>query len=360
MRLQEQNRRLLQVLRERCPDVDIAAYTDGKLPAGAPGEATRESAPEPPEPPIPMPFTPSSRPDAAEMGPAPRTPGGTPAAPQGDPDSRHRAGDIAHEIGMIPLSAGVNKYVGPSSGFSIAKLVLARADHAREYAPATTGRDEETAESRCRSMFAIGPSPLPASRHKAAQLSLIYFQQVHPRYPFLHQQTHFRLLQEVYDGCGGMPTAARFQVTMVLAISATILSRRLRIPFSGEGLCAAAMEHADQVDFQSSVAGVQCLLLIAMFALHSPFLGVNPWYLNYQCLAAVLDLGLQQDLSIARPADPFEREMRTRVFWVVFSIDRIIATTLGRPVGLRDDACDLRVRETPSSRPSYSRIVAAG
>ena len=245
---------------------------------------------------------------------------------------------------MIPLSAGVNKYVGPSSGFSIAKLVLARADNASGRSP-EAGQEDETAEARCHSMFAIGPSALPASSHQAVQLSLIYFQQVHPRYPFLHQQTHLRELHKLYENPSGVAMTVRFRVTMVLAISATILSRRLRIPFSGEGLCAAAMEHTDQVDFQSSVEGVQCLLLISMFTLHSPFLGINPWYLNYQCLAAVLDLGLQQDLSVAQPVNPFEREMRTRVFWVVFCIDRIIATTLGRPVGLRDEACDLRVSE---------------
>lgn len=274
----------------------------------------------------------------------PRTPD-TSATPNKEAPGGHQVpGDIAHEIGMIPLSAGVNKYVGPSSGFSIAKLVFARADQASGYNFGASPGGETTAETRCRSMFTITPSALPASREQAVQLSRIYFEQVHPRYPFLHQQSHFRSLNDVYNNSPAATRAVEFQVTMVLAISATILSRRLRIPFSGEGLCSAAMEYADEVDFQSSTEGVQCLLLISMFTLHSPFLGINPWYLNYQCLAAVLDLGLQQDLSSAHPNDSFEREMRTRVFWVVFSIDRIIATTLGRPVGLRDEACDLRVR----------------
>jgi len=265
---------------------------------------------------------------------------------------RQISGDIAHEMGMIPLSAGVNKYVGPSSGFSIAKLVLDRADRAgNRYNPGGTSQsDETTAETRCRSMFVIGPSALPESKEQAVQLSLIYFEQVHPRYPFLHQHSHFRALEKLYDGdTPAVSKAVKFQVMMVLAISAIILSRRLRIPFSGEGLCAAAMEYTDEIDFQSSTEGVQCLLLISMLTLHSRFLGINPWYLNYQCLAAVLDLGLQQDLATGQPVDAFEREMRTRVFWVVFSMDRIIATTLGRPVGLRDEACDLRVGITEKS-----------
>lgn len=338
IRLQEQNRRLLEALRERCPDVDMADLEgDGSSQSRPPGESShsdtrgvsaRASAA--------LHMTVSPSPDANRTGHLLHTPE-TSATPHTE-----RPGDIAHELGMIPLTAGVNKYLGPSSGFSIAKLVLARADQASGYTLGESHNDE-TAETRCKSMFTISPSALPASKQQAVQLSRIYFEQVHPRYPFLHQQSHFRALDHVYSHSHSATRALEFQVTMVLAISATILSRRLRIAYSGEGLCAAAMEHADEIDFQSSTDGVQCLLLISMFTLHSPFLGINPWYLNYQCLAAILDLGLQQDLSVGNPIDSFEREMRTRVFWVVFSIDRIIATTLGRPVGLRDEACDLRV-----------------
>lgn len=289
-----------------------------------------------------MEMTPSS-PDVNRLDRLPRTPG-TPGTPQTQAESTQITGDIAHDLGMIPLSAGVNKYVGSSSGFSIAKLVLARADQANgSHQLGSIQSDETTAETRCQSMFTIGPSALPTSKSQAVQLSQIFFEQVHPRYPFLHRQSHYISLDAVYSSPATATKPMKFQVTMVLAISATILSRRLRIPFSGEGLCAAAMEFADQIDFQSSPEGVQSLLLISMFTLHSPFLGINPWYLNYQCIAAVIDLGLQQDIPVAGSVDAFEREMRTRIFWVVFSIDRIIATTLGRPVGVRDESCDLRL-----------------
>lgn len=359
-RLLDQNRLLLDLVRQRCPDVDLASITNGASQTRFSHEDGAQQSAQVSSMPIPTPYTRSSSPDMmrAKHSSQPRT------APinQGESTGSHVSNDIAHEIGMIPLSAGVNKYVGPSSGFSIAKLVLARADQASGYSPEGSQNDESTAEARCRSMFTISPTSLPTSIDQAMQLSSIYFEQVHPRYPFLHQQSHFRFINEVYNNPQA-PRSVRFQVTMVLAIAATILSRRLKIQFSGEGLCAAAMEYTDEIDFQSSTEGVQCLLLISMFTLHSPFLGINPWYLNYQCLAAVLDLGLQQDLSIGGPIDPFEREMRTRIFWVVFSIDRIIATTLGRPVGLRDESCNLRVRSCriflntafTNNTPSYQK-----
>ncbi|GKT44896.1 pyrimidine pathway regulatory protein 1 [Colletotrichum spaethianum] len=77
--------------------------------------------------------------------------------------------------------------------------------------------------------------------------------------------------------------------------------------------------------------------------MHSPHMRLNIWYLNYQCIAAVLDLGLQRDINTNSGISLLEQEMRTRIFWVVFTLDRMIATMMGRPIGLRDEACDLRL-----------------
>lgn len=251
--------------------------------------------------------------------------------------------EIAHEIGLIPLSAGVNKYVGPSSGFPFAKLVFARAEKASPGIIQSLARHDSSLESRSRSSFTVGPTDIPTSVDQALHLSRTYFDHVQPLYPFLHEHNHYKLINEVYSDITQSSSADKFQVTMVLAISSIILSKRVPIPYTGEGLCTTAMEYIDQIDLQSSAKGVQCLLLISMFTLHSPFLGINPWYLNYQCLAVALDLGLQRDVSVSNSVSPFEKEMRTRMFWVIYSIDRTIATTLGRPIGVRDEGCDLRV-----------------
>ncbi|CRG84961.1 Transcriptional activator protein acu-15 [Talaromyces islandicus] len=38
-----------------------------------------------------------------------------------------------------------------------------------------------------------------------------------------------------------------------------------------------------------------------------------------------------------------EQEMRTRVFWVIYTLDRTLAILMGRPIGIRDEACELRL-----------------
>ncbi|RXG44623.1 hypothetical protein VDGE_05390 [Verticillium dahliae] len=70
---------------------------------------------------------------------------------------------------------------------------------------------------------------------------------------------------------------------------------------------------------------------------------LNVWYLNYQCIAAVLDLGLQRNITTSSGITKLQQHLRTRMFWVVMMLDRQIATMMGRPIGLRDEACDLRL-----------------
>ncbi|KAF4555294.1 Fungal specific transcription factor domain-containing protein 33 [Elsinoe fawcettii] len=57
----------------------------------------------------------------------------------------------------------------------------------------------------------------------------------------------------------------------------------------------------------------------------------------------VLDLGLQRDLSGSGALSLFKKEMGNRLFWCVYSLDRRLSTMMGRPIGLRDEACDLRL-----------------
>ncbi|KAG4433307.1 hypothetical protein IFR05_011204 [Cadophora sp. M221] len=248
---------------------------------------------------------------------------------------------LAHEIGLVSVTAGQDlRYVGPSSGYSFAKLLFAsigRRNTSRRqngHAQATSALTSEA--------FQVGPASLPSSFENAVQLSQAYWDIVHCQYPILHQPTHVKLVSHVFATDTPSPVAA-FQVFMVLAISTTILSRRLKLPLSAEGYCVAAMGYFDKIPIEGSLEGLQCLLLLQIYGMNNPSLGLNLWYLNYQCIASVLDLGLQRDVKASRNLSFLTQEMRTRIFWVVYSLDRTLATIMGRPIGLRDEACELRL-----------------
>ena len=257
---------------------------------------------------------------------------------------------LAHEIGLVSSSAGTDpKYIGPSSGYFFAKLVLACARKEKRSSPPE--ELQKTVNSRSSRLFpegslSIPPASLPESMDYTIEISDAYFETIHLQYPFLHQPSHMKLIEHVYTETDPSPIAA-FQVYMVLAIGATILSRRLKIPLAGERFCASAMKYFDKFCIENSLKGLQSLLLLLVYTLNNSSMGLNVWYLNYQCIAALLDLGLQRDVRSGKTMSVLEQELRTRSFWVIYSLDRSVATMMGRPIGLRDEACELRVSSLP-------------
>ncbi|OBT67974.1 hypothetical protein VE03_01480 [Pseudogymnoascus sp. 23342-1-I1] len=253
---------------------------------------------------------------------------------------------LAHEIGLVSLSAGTDpKYIGPSSGYFFAKLLLSCARQGKQSFPPQ--EQEQSTHGRLARLFPRGelsvlPSPLPEDIEYTIKISKAYFEAIHPQYPFLHQPSHMKLIEHVYAEPEPMPNAA-FQVNMVMAIGATVLSRRLKLPLSGEGFCVSAMKYFDKICIENSLKGLQSLLLLLIYTLNSPSMGLNIWYLNYQCIAALLDLGLQRDVKSGKALSVLDQELRTRTFWVIYSLDRSVATMMGRPIGLRDEACELRL-----------------
>ncbi|KAH8665189.1 fungal-specific transcription factor domain-containing protein [Tricladium varicosporioides] len=253
---------------------------------------------------------------------------------------------LAHEIGLVSLSAGTDpKYIGPSSGYFFAKLVLACARQSQRNVPLQElGQSAENRSARLfpQGTLSVPPTPLPESIDYTVKISEAYFETIHLQYPFLHRPSHMKLIEHLYTESEPRPIAA-FQVYMVLAIGATVLSRRLKISLSGDGFCASAMRYFDKFCIENSLKGLQSLLLLLMYTLNSSSMGLNVWYLNYQCIAALLDLGLQRDVRSGKTISVLDQELRTRAFWVIYSLDRSVATMMGRPIGLRDEACELRL-----------------
>ncbi|KAJ5642100.1 hypothetical protein N7490_006100, partial [Penicillium lividum] len=248
----------------------------------------------------------------------------------------------AHEIGLVSLSAGGEpRYIGPSSGYFLANLVFSSTGRRSNPPRGQSSRNEPLSLS---SELFDSPAPLPTRKEDAVELSAKYFSFIHILYPFLHEPSHMERVEKMYSTRGCSDPVAAFHVNMVLAIAASDLSRRFRIRLPAEGYYTAATKFFEKACAEGSLDGLQSLLLLMVYALHNPSCGVNIWSLNYQCLAALIDLGLQRDVrtSSTFPISFLQQEIRTRIFWVVYSFDRTLGTMMGRPIGVRDEACDLR------------------
>ncbi|KAF4466694.1 Positive regulator of purine utilization [Fusarium albosuccineum] len=324
---------LESIVRTRCPDVDLSQEPPPAEPDEASGEAILDDTTDTLlQSPVQMQtqnyaevsnetiVEPSNQPVRSAPGPT-------------------GAGGLSHEIGLVSLGANQDpRYIGPSSGYFLARVMLDSASKQDE----RLGRSGRDTPFPTKLVEAIqGPLPLP-SREMAKQLCDAYFDAIHLQYPILHQPTFIKMLDQQYEQDDTDPVAG-FQIFMVLAIGATVLSGRLRAHIPAESYCLSALQYLEDLNLENSLQGVQCLLLLLIFTIHSPFVRLNVWYLNYHCIAALLDLGLQRNISINSGISLLEQEMRARIFWVIFSFDRIIATMMGRPIGLRDEACELRM-----------------
>ncbi|KAE8153088.1 fungal-specific transcription factor domain-containing protein [Aspergillus avenaceus] len=249
--------------------------------------------------------------------------------------------EIADQVGLVSVNTGADlRYLGPSSGLFFTRFVLTglscRVQMERSSPSGPTDSNFVPVE-----LLDVHPRELPSDFKQAQWLTQAYFRAVHLQFPFLHEPTHLELLQNVYNGKDIGP-ADKFQLFMVLAIGATIRSRQTKVLLSAEGYCATAMAHLSSIFQKPSLRGVQSMLLLQMYTINNASSGLNLWALHYNCLANVIELGLHRRAQNSAFTF-FEQEMRTRIFWCVYTIDRYLSTLLGRPIGLMDEQCDLRL-----------------
>ncbi|KAK5630613.1 hypothetical protein RRF57_006328 [Xylaria bambusicola] len=249
---------------------------------------------------------------------------------------------LSHEVGLVSLGANRDpRYIGPSSGYIFCKLMLAASSRAVKTARPANSSTPSIAPY-LRQLVIETQGPISITQDQAVNLCQTYFDIIHVQYPFLHYPTFLQSLRWFFEGDGQDPIAG-FQTYMVLAISATIVSRLQKIPLSEERYYMTALQYFEKIQVESSIQGLQCILLLLIFAMQSSTVRLDVWCLNYQCIASVLDLGLQRTVTASSGISKLDLEMRTRIFWVVYTLDRTIATMMGRPIGLRDEACDFRI-----------------
>ncbi|ENH69863.1 Positive regulator of purine utilization [Fusarium oxysporum f. sp. cubense race 1] len=298
---------LESIVRSNCPDVDLSQESE---PVQRSSETIRNTENEPP---ATQPVTSTSEPTGASA--------------------------MTHEIGLVSLATNQDpRYIGPSSGYFLARVLLDSASKSDD----SVGRANRNAPFPIKLVEALqGPLPLPP-RDTAMQLCEAYFSAINLQYPILHQHRFYDYLDMAY-GEESQDPAAHFQVFMVLAIGSAVLSARTRARIPAESYCLSALQYLDELNVENSLKGIQCLVLLLIFTIHSPCVRLNVWYLNYHCIAALVDQGLQRNISMGPEYSLFNQEMRARIFWVIYSFDRIIATMMGRPIGLRDEGCELRM-----------------
>ena len=213
----------------------------------------------------------------------------------------------------------------------------------------------------------FAPIRLLTGRFDRMQLVRAYFRHMHRSYPFLYEEaillaaeSHVgRALFE--DGCEIDLASARLYLVMVLGLEA--ISRFGSRSSRGKGSAAPRHEGmgSDNDDEDRDIAAaalssvrmpyqdivmaclsnrcipaVEALLLLALYALFDPD-GWSAWVIVGMLGREAVLLGLNRRWpSDAAEPDLLQREFRHRLFWSVFSVDRLVASVYGLSLAMQD------------------------
>ncbi|KAL0944381.1 fungal specific transcription factor [Colletotrichum truncatum] len=230
----------------------------------------------------------------------------------------------------------------------------------------------------------IRPANFP-ERDVGLKLVTLYFEHANPQIPILHRGEFMQMFDQAYASQGG-PKGPRelYMLNMVFAIGCGVIVGE---PVKSEGSGAGPRNppdankfgqaqpeeyHASAIVHLEACLGnsggglevLQAVLLLANFALLRP---VPPglWYIIGVAVRLAVDLGLHyEDGSDVAKAmlDPlgkikeengemnesseaqsrgkgrklYIRDMRRRLWWCTYSLDRLVSTCVGRPFGISD------------------------
>ncbi|GAA6032719.1 hypothetical protein JCM8097_000758 [Rhodosporidiobolus ruineniae] len=282
-----------------------------------------------------------------------------------DEDGEEEGGDwqekAARGVAFLSLSANGNPtYIGPSSGFSWATFVLAGisgAATAEGGKYSTQGPQLETSQPLRQLTLphhVLPDNALESIPDELADMVLSQtYRHVQPRYPFLdwlyvHEIWSHRIAitqRATQPNASKSLRTAAFFVWMMFAIGSRFC-QKLSIPnlASPEAYYAKAMEHLEIIVGLHDLKNVQALCLMTMYSFRSSE-APSIWYLVGIMIRLCCSLGLHRKVPPiqAKRMSPYILQLRRRIFWSAYTLDRMMAMSLGRPASISDHDIDIEL-----------------
>ncbi|KAM0746562.1 hypothetical protein T439DRAFT_329671 [Meredithblackwellia eburnea MCA 4105] len=292
---------------------------------------------------------------------SPASQGDGEAGESDDEEGRLPWTDAARGVAFLSLNAsGSTVYVGPSSGFSWARVILggmAGAEAAQGQASASRHFPPDVNSMSYRPSPTASRSPIPDNAlesvaHEVAESVLSHtFRHVQPRYPFLdwllvHEYWQHRdeiMMNAVQPGATSEVRTAAFFIWMIFAIGARLVKSA---PAGGlatpEQYYDKAMNHLEIIVVRHDLKNVQALMLMVMYYFRSSD-SPSVWFVCGIIIRLCVSLGLHRKLRGPRAAtiSPYVLQLRKRLFWTAYYLDRMMSMSLGRPMGISDRDIDI-------------------
>ncbi|KAK9372352.1 fungal-specific transcription factor domain-containing protein [Lipomyces chichibuensis] len=158
-------------------------------------------------------------------------------------------------------------------------------------------------------------------------------------YPILNSCTFMVYLRHSYEPetmqvLRGIP-GWRSMFFLMCAIGSAAMGLRDK----QRGYFALATRCAQKALMKDNLRALRVLLLLALYSFYDPE-GASAWLAVGTALRIAIALGFHRQSS-AENLNLINQEIRKRVFWAIYSLDRILSAILGRPITLHDRDIDV-------------------
>ncbi|KAI1343699.1 fungal-specific transcription factor domain-containing protein [Xylariaceae sp. FL0016] len=207
--------------------------------------------------------------------------------------------------------------------------------------------------------------PLPPDA-AARRFVTAFFRNVHRAYPFLDRSRVLQDLETFGEFARHRRASESTVLYLIMAIGCTTLQRAGQVP--NDTTSKFEVNYSDIIQeclCSESIESIQILVLLALYSLFDPTVpaGASAFSLVGFVARRAVFLGLTRRASDDETLSATEVELRHRLFWSIFVLDRMIATSLGQPVALTDDNMvdvplpGLTVDEFTSDRAHFAGIL---
>ncbi|KAM0427510.1 hypothetical protein ACHAPT_007470 [Fusarium lateritium] len=240
---------------------------------------------------------------------------------------------LVSDFGFLSVNATTRDFEPISTNMTFARLVLA----------ATTNNAlPESPEAR-----------LPP-RQVANTLIQHYMDNVFSLYPCFTETSLFTVLDDIYhQDDRAIRDSDCWMLYMVLAIGSSAQSKRNQDERYRDGVeyVTRAMSYADSALAPGYVTQIQSLLLLTQYAMLDPA-HFDSWHLIGFTARAIVDLGFHQDPPQSAVADKSTLDMRRKIFYCVYALDRAISMIHARTFSFTDDTVNVAFPAPSLRKPS--------
>ena len=211
--------------------------------------------------------------------------------------------ELVSDFGYLSVHATASGYHGVMGAVSFPRLVLSTATRG-DWQP-------------------LAASPLPA-RETASALLQECIEGIFALYPVLSDTAVYGAFESLYQHHGRFcSTVDSWNMRMVLALACMSRSQvKDDLHYrTGVGHVIAALKDKESVIQPGSIAAAQSVLLLVLYSMLNPS-HFDCWYLIGIASRIMVDIGLHQEDSGSFRAKQRHLELRRRIFYCVYSLDR--------------------------------------